>query len=156
MVEAIFEHEGNSGLLKVTCHFGQIVTVSCDKHTEESFRLGGTAINEVAMYEGVLNFRTSTVLPFISFKAFRTPLETFEGIAILSNESWNEADTHAYITEHYEIEMENKLPIWFASKNPIKDANHLFINLDVLDGGNNIIKRYRVSPFTAEYKILTW
>lgn len=151
MVSASFEHEGNSGLLKVLCHFGQEVLVSCEKHADEIFRLGGTAINEVVVYEGILDFRVPKVSPFVHFKAFRTPTDTFEGTAVLSNETWNEADRHCYLTEHYEVRMEGKRPTWFASKQPIKDANYLFVNLDILDGAGNVLKRYRVSPFTAEH-----
>lgn len=154
MVEVNFEYEGNAGLLKMTTHFGKLVTIACEKHTEECFRLGGTAINEVMAYEGILDFKSSKALPLVSFKAFRTPSETFEGVAILSDEEWSEADRHCYLTEHYELEMENKPHSWFASKNPIKDANYLFINLDVLDGGGNLMKRYRVSPFTGEHVVL--
>lgn len=152
MVKAIFEHEGNSGTLTVTCHFGQVVAVSCDKNNEEIFRLGGTAINEVAVYEGVIETYNKNI---VSFKAFKNSEVTFKGTATLSSEKWDDSDRHCYLTEHYQIDMENKSPAWFASKSPVEDPNRLFINLDVLDGGGNLIKRYRVSPFTGEYKCLT-
>jgi len=154
MVEATFEYEGNCGLLKMTTHFRELVTIACEKHTEEVFRLGGTAINEVMVYEGVLDFRVPKISPYVAFKAFRTELDTFEGTAVLSNEPWSEADRHCYVTEHYELDMEGKPHTWFASKSPIKDANYLFVNLDVLDGGGNLMKRYRVSPFTGEHVVL--
>lgn len=151
MVEATFEYEGNTGLLKVTTHFGRLVTIPCEKNTDETFRLGGTAINEVMVYEGVLDLKTA---PRVSFKAFRSASEVFEGVAVLSDEEWSDADCHCYLTEHYELDMEGKAHTWFASKEPIKDANYLFVNLDVLDGGGNLIKRYRVSPFTGEFVVL--
>lgn len=154
MVEANFEYEGNAGLLKLTTHFGRLVTIACEKRNEEVFRLGGTAINEVMVYEGILNFKVPVVSPFVAFKAFRTESETFEGTAVLSDEEWSEADRHCYLTEHYGLDMEGKPHGWFASKSPIKDANHLFVNLDVLDGGGNLMKRYRVSPFTGEHVVL--
>jgi hypothetical protein len=154
MVEAIFEHEGNAGFLKITTHFGRLVAIACEKHTEEVFRLGGTAINEVIAYEGILDFKIPKISPYVAFKAFRTASDTFEGTAVLSDELWSDADRHCYITEHYELEMEGKSHTWFASKSPIKDANYLFVNLDVLDGGGNLMKRYRVSPFTGECRIM--
>jgi hypothetical protein len=51
--------------------------------------------------------------------------------------------------------MEGKAPGWFISKKPINQAHYLFANLDVLDGGGNLVKRYRVSPFTGE-SVLLW
>lgn len=156
MVEVSFEHEGDHGLLVLTTHFEQMVIIPCSKHTDEIFRLGGTAINEVVAYEGILDFKIPMMPPYVAFKAFRTPELTFEGMAILSDEIWNDADTHCYITEYYELDMEDKKPTWFASKNKIKDADRLFVNVDVLDGGENIIKRYRVSPFTGKHVVLTW
>lgn len=149
MARATFEHEGNTGLLTVTTHFGRTSKIPCDKQGDEHFRLGGTAINEVVVYEGlVLNYDTS------AFRAFRTPENPFEDIGVLSDEDWSEADRHCYVTEHYVLDMEGKKHSWFISKNPIKDANQLFVNLDVLDGGGNVVKRYRVSPFTGEHIVM--
>jgi hypothetical protein len=153
MVEATFEHEGNSGLLKVITHFSEITTITCTKRSDETFRLGGTAINEVAVYEGLV-LKLPTLPPYAHFRAFRTPEMFFEDIGVMSNEPWDHADRHCYVTEYYSLDMEGNRPGWFISKKPLRDANHLFINLDVLDGGGNVIKRYRVSPFTGEHKIM--
>lgn len=150
MVEAIFEHELNSGILYVTTHFGQTVEISCDKSSDEKFRLGGTAISDVATYEGVI-FNMS---PHVHFRAFRTPENYFESTGELSNEDWSEADRHCYVTEYYPLDMEGKPHAWFVSRKPIVDAHYLFINLDVLDGGGNLVKRYRVSPFTGQYRVM--
>jgi len=150
MVKANFEYEGNIGLLKVITHFDQIVEVSCKKEADEIFRLGGTAVNETLCYEGILLELNKNPL----FKAFKTMNLSFEDRGVLSPENWNDSDLHCYITEYYPIDMEGKKPGWFLSKKPISNANHLFINLDVLDGGGNIIKRYRVSPFTGEYRLM--
>jgi len=150
MVKATFEHEGNSGLLAIVTHFGRTVEIQCEKQTDESFRMGGTAVNEVVVYEGlIMKFPTQ-------FRAFRTPDDYFEETGILSDEEWTEANRHCYVTEYYSIDMEGKRPGWFISHEPIKDANYLFVNLDVLDGGGNVIKRYRVSPFTGEYRVMEY
>lgn len=153
MVKAIFEHEANIGLLKLTTHFGQNVVIRCLKCDDESFRLGGTAVNEVIAYEGVV-LKLPHESNSVDFRAFRSEDISFESNGILSDEDWTEADLHCWITEYYDIHMEGKPPGWFVSKNPIKDAHYLFINLDILDGGGNILRRYRVSPFTGEYKIM--
>ncbi len=158
MVKALFEHEGNTGLLTVTTHFDRTIKIPCEKHSEESFRLGGTAVHDVAVYEGlILDFLIVTPEhqgPSVVFRAFRNEQNFFEGHGVLSPELWTRANLHCYITEHYTLEMEGKPPSWFISANPIKDANHLFVNLDVLDGGGNVVKRYRVSPFTGHYRIM--
>lgn len=151
MVKATFEHEGNTGLLTVITHFDRIVQIPCEKHLDESFRLGGTAVHDLAVYEGViLNLHGSPVV----FRAFKDAQHSFEGQGVLSPEQWTEAQLHCYITEHYTLDMEGKKPDWFISQSPLKDANHLFINLDVLDGGGNVVKRYRVSPFTGEHRVM--
>lgn len=157
MVKASFEHEGNIGLLMLTTHFGKSVEIACDKQDDEIFRLGGTAINEVVVYEGlVLRLENPCDKAFPTrFRAFYTPEEYFESDGILSDEEWNEADRHCWITEYYDLDMEGKAPSWFISKTPIKDAHYLFVNVDIIDGGGNIIKKYRVSPFTGEYKVIT-
>jgi hypothetical protein len=151
VVSASFEFDGNIGVLFLETHFNQKFTVKCEKNHDEIFRLGGTAAHEVMIYEGLITKLNS---PICCFKAFRTLENTFEGEAYLSPEDWTEGDLHCYITEYYTLDMEGKSHAWFVSKHPIKDANYLFINLDVLDGGNNIIKRYRISPFLGEYKEL--
>jgi hypothetical protein len=149
MVKATFDHEGNNGLLRVITHFDCVIEIPCNKTDAETFRLGGTGANAVAAYEGV-------ILDFASgrFRAFYTPDRTFEAVGQLSDEKWTEADKHCYVTEYYELDMEGKQHSWFLSKKPIKDANHLFINLDAVDGGGNIVKRYRVSPFTGDYRVM--
>lgn len=151
MVTVNFEHDGDIGILYLRTHFGHKFSIRCEKSSGEIFRLGGTAAQEVMMYEGLI---TKLDSPDCRFKAFRTLEDTFEGIAKLSMEDWSEGDLHCYITEYYPLDMEGKCHEWFVSKHPIKDANYLFINLDILDGGNNLIKRYRISPFSGEYKII--
>lgn len=152
MVKATFEHEGNSGLLTVVTHFGHTVTISCEKHTDESFRLGGTAVHAVAIYESViLQFLNDAS---VGFRAFRNEHDSFEGNGLLSPETWDTANLHCYVTEYYPLDMEGKRPGWFVTKAPLKDSNHLFINLDVVDGGGNVVKRYRVSPFTGQHRVM--
>ena len=149
MVMASFEHEGNVGSLEVITHFNKTHVIACDKHDGESFRLGGTAVNEMAIYEGVI-----LNLPLSLFRAFTHNSQTIEDHGILSPEAWTEADLHCYVHEFYPLEMEGKAPTWFLSKQPLQNAHHIFINLDILDGGGNVLKRYRVSPLTGEYKIM--
>ena len=153
MVKASFEHEGDNGLLTVETHFNKIITIACEKRSDEKFRLGGTAINEVIVYEGLM-LRLPTDQLLADFRAFRSEESYFESIGIMSPEEWDVADLHCYVTEYYELDMEGQAPGWFISKTPITDAHYLFVNMDVLDGGGNVIKRYRISPFTGEHKVM--
>lgn len=147
MVYASFEHIGNSGILSVTTHFGHKYHVACSKQDSQLFRLGGTAINAAVQYEGLI---LKIVDDTAKFRAFISEEKYFDAIGFLSPEIWDEADYHCYITEYYPLDAENKPSSWIISKYPLIDANQLFVNLDVIDGGNNIIKRYRASPFFAK------
>lgn len=151
MVMANFEFDGNVGTLYLKTHFGQTFSIKCEKLDGEIFRLGGTAAQEVMSYEGVILKLNN---PICQFKAFRSQETFFEGKAHLSPEAWDDGDLHCYVTEYYTLDMEGKETSWLVSKQPIEDAKYLFINLDILDGGGNLIRRYRVSPFSGEYKIL--
>lgn len=151
MVKATFEYIDNQGIVTLLTHFGHCVDIKCQKNDGEIFRLGGTAINNVICYEGVI----LNLMPIhIPFRAFYNENSFFESVGVLSSEKWNKSDLHCYVTEYYPLNMEDKKHEWFISKKPIKDANHLFVNLDILDGGNNIIKRYRISPFTGQHVII--
>ena len=149
MVIASFEYEDNFGSLSVTTHFDSKHVISCTKHDDESFRLGGTALNEVAIYEGVI-----LSLPKATFRAFAPNGRIIEGNGTLSPECWSEADLHSYIHEYYPLDMEGKPHSWFIASRPLENAHHIFVNLDILDGAHNVIKRYRVSPFTGEYIVM--
>lgn len=153
MVKAAFKAEGNRGLLSIVTHFGKCIDMPCVKQDDEVFRLGGTAVNEVMCYEGVI-LRLPKNTTDTSFRAFITPERVFESKGILSNEDWSEGDLHCYVTEHYTLGMEGKPPTWFISHEPIREAHRLFINLDVLDGAGNLLKRYRVSPFTGDNRVI--
>lgn len=152
MGQASFEFDGDQGLLSVTTHFNQSHTIACTKHSDEFFRLGGTAINEVMIYEGVilkLNSESPT-----SFRAFKNHNAFFDDHGILSTESWQADDLHCYVHEYYPLNMEGNPPQWFIAKEPINNAHHIFVNLDVIDGGGNVLKRYRVSTFTGQHVII--
>lgn len=150
---ATFECNGDEGMLYVRTYFDEEHAILCHKGSDETFRLGGTAVNEVLSYEGiVLDYRQKT------FRAFTSPTLFFDGEGTLSPEGWeNPADTHCYITEYYDLEIEGKSPGWIVSRGPIQAAPgpfQVFVNLDILDGGGNIMKRYRVSPLTGEYRLM--
>ena len=150
MAKTHFEHNGNNGTLSLVTHFGEQFHISCSKKTDEQFRMGGTAVDDVLVYEAIL------LSPEGKFRAFKSSKseDFFEGECLVSPEYWPENDSHGYITEYYPLDMEGTSSGWFISRKPIEGANCIFINIDVIDGGGNIMKRYRISPFTGDFKIL--
>jgi len=152
MVKAFLEHEGNRATLHLTTHFGDSVKLECEKSDDEEFRLGGTAVNEVAVFEGVV-LDSACDLAHSSMarvRGFHSEQEFFDTIGILSPENWPQSDRHCYLTEYYPLDMEGRRPGWFVSRKPLSNPNYLFVNLDIVDGGGNVLRRYRVSPFTGE------
>ena len=156
MSTANFEYTGNTGILSLVTYFDQHHHIACCKGDDEIFRLGGTAIDEVLVYEAILLRAPKSPDELGKFRAFRSrkPGDHFDGDCHVSPEDWSPADMHCYVTEFYPLDVEGKKPEWFASRHPIDQANCVFVNLDVLDGGGNVIKRYRVSPYTGECKTM--
>jgi hypothetical protein len=155
MIEATFEQEGDVGVLAITTHFNTNHEIRCTKSSGETFRVGGTAISEVMQIEGLLLSTPSAGQSQAPFRAFKKADEYFEDEGELSSEDWtDDADRHCYVIEHYPLDMEGRKPKWLISRHPISEAHNLFVNVDVLDGGGNILKRYRISTFTGEYVVM--
>jgi len=156
MKTANFEYTGNAGRLSFTTHFGENHHIICHKDDDEKFRLGGTGANDLMIYEGIIVKFPDGDDGLARFRAFRSsdPQDFFEGECYLSPEEWSDADRHCYLTEYYTLEMEGNPPGWIASKDVVDGPNCIFINLDILDGGGNVIRRYRVSPYTGDYCVM--
>jgi hypothetical protein len=153
MVAVHLEYEGNVGFLKLITHFGKEVVIECHKTDDEIFRLGGTAVNEVMTYEGVV-LEAPVPHGHMRFRAFHSEEQCFDDIGIISEQDWPEDDRHCYVTEYYPLDMEGKKHQWFISRRPIKNAHYLFVNVDIIDGGENLLRRYRISPFIGEYVLM--
>lgn len=150
MLSAHIEHDNyNAGTLFLTTYFGNKFTIPLNKDINEVFRLGGTAVDALCSYEGIiLSINDSGAV----FRAYRDLDHFFETDAVLAPQGFVKHD-HGYISEYYDIDVEGKVPGWIVTKEPVKD-NLIFINVDILDGGGNTISRYRVSPFFGNYKII--
>jgi hypothetical protein len=148
--DPIFEQEGDVGVLTLVTHFGVTHEIRCEKTPDEAFRIGGTAISESVSYEGLILSIPTEIVPFRAFRSH----DYFEGVGVLSPEIWTDADRHCFITEYYPLDIEGQSPGWLVSKHPILNPNPLFVNVDILDGGGNIMKRYRVSTFFGTYKVM--
>lgn len=152
MLKATFEDRGNTGTLSVTTHFGETYEVECEKEDHQHFKLGGTAITELTCHQGVL-LKAPTEDSPARFRAFYDEENFFEGDAILSPEKFYEGDA-CFVIEYYPLDMEGKRPGWILCKNPIDEKYPVFLNLYLLDGGGNVIKTVRTSPFFNEHRVL--
>jgi|APGre2960657373_1045057.scaffolds.fasta_scaffold43407_2 hypothetical protein len=140
------------GKVFVNSYFGQEYFIDVTKPEDAIFRIGGTAVNEVASYEGVI----LSTLPNnkCRVRAFKNETEYFETEAILSPDNWQDDDLHCWIYEYYELDMEGRTPSWIASKNKLNKVDCIFINLDILNKSDEILKRYRISPFYRAHKVI--
>jgi hypothetical protein len=60
----------------------------------------------------------------------------------------------AYVTEYYPLDMEGNRPRPFVSASKPSKPEVLFINVDCLDGGENVMTRYRIDTYTGQYKVM--
>jgi hypothetical protein len=152
---ARFEENNNSGTVHITTYFNSQYSVDVVKDNNElTFKMGGTGVNEVAIFEAI-------ILEYLDkdkckFRAFKNDYDYFEGIAELSPEEWNNGDMHCYILEYYSLDIEGNQASWIACKNSPKKLDCIFINLDIVDKENKVCKRYRCSPFFSKYKIINF
>jgi hypothetical protein len=148
-----FEHDDNRGLLKFTTHNGQEKTIECLKESHQTFRVGGTATNGL--------MRHSVIIRSINRAEQSASAELATNGAVIlvglpyefptARLNLNEA---AIALEYYTLDIEGKAPSWIFTPKLIDQAEIIFINVDCIDGGNNLIKRYRISPYTGEYKVM--
>lgn len=142
----------NTGVVHMQTYFNEQYSVKVEKPESASFKLGGTAVNEIAIFEGlILDFLPNNKC---RFRAYKTDSLFFEGIAEVSPEKWSDDDTHCWVLEYYDLEMEGKPVSWLACKNKLSKIDCIFINLDIVDASNKISNRYRISPFFCSHKIV--
>ena len=148
-----FEHDDNRGLLKLITHNGQEKTIECLKEPHQTFRVGGTATNGLMRHSvimrGINRSEQSASAELAVNGAIILVGSIYEFPAARLN--LNEA---AIALEYYPLDMEGKTPSWIFTTKLIEQAEIIFINIDCIDGGNNLIKRYRVSPYTGEFKVM--
>lgn len=152
MADFIFEHENNRGLLSISTHNGVKKIIECHKDDSQMFRVGGTAANKIMMYKGKI-VSINHAEKIATVQLLDIPL-FLNGLLYDSYHSRLALGNIAFVTEYYTIDMEGKSPGWLITPFLIKQSEVLFINVDCIDGGGNIIKRYRISPYTAEFKIM--
>lgn len=146
------ENSKNTGVVHMQTYFNEQYSVEVEKPLSANFKFGGTAVNEVAVFEGL-------ILEFLQdnkckFRAYKPDGSLFEGIAEVSPEKWTDDDMHCWVLEYYDLEMEGKPVSWLACKNKLSKIDCIFINLDIVDEFSSIIKRYRMSPFFCNYRIV--
>lgn len=148
MHEAKLEHDGNDAVLKLVTHFGKSVSIKCKKTDTESFRLSFTGANEIAVCQGTITKVFDQVVAVDigngrEIRADRVSDDVFE----IGQVVW--------ATEYYNMFMEQSAPGFVVSHSSIKEPRLLFVNVDCLDGGGNLMKRYRISPYSGAYRIVS-
>ncbi len=138
----------NSGMVTVILITGKTIKIPVSKEPHQRFRLGGTAINQLQIREAILVNKKNDLI-----RIFIDECNCVDKISVISDERWHNGDG-GFAIEFYSIEMEGKPSAWFLSKNTPLNPENLFVNLDVIDGGDNIIMRYRISRFTGEWRII--
>ena len=150
MASYIFEHEGDRGLLRLTTHDGKSILIECHKHPHHIFKIGGTAADATLTFPGIVQY-ISEDGQFATIESITSRSMIFHGK--LYDKTLKIGDP-AFAIEHYDINMEGKPPTWLIAPAPIEQSNILFINVECLDTGHNLIRRYRVSPFTGECRMM--
>lgn len=150
MPRANFEAEGNQGVLTITTHRGEQRRIACSKTDDEVFMLGGTRAQAVIQHPCVV---VGNPNESVYFQARGNDGSLVHGTGACYTPDLIDGDA-AYVIEYYPLDMEGKTPEWIVSRTPIDDPSLLFVNVDCLDGGGNIIKRYRVSPYYGSVRVI--
>lgn len=147
MHKANLEYDGDNAILRLELHSGESASISCTKATSQSFRLSFTGANEILVVGGTITaIRDGMVVIDSGGKEL-------QALTIIPGEY--RIGQNVYATEYYGLDMETESPKFVVSSRPIEEPRLLFVNVDCLDGGGNIIKRYRVSPYTGSFKVIT-
>lgn len=141
--------DGNQAVLHLETHFGKHCRIDCHKEDHHTFRLSRTAVNEVLQLNGVF-YCWHKEQPDHAF--FENEMG-FAGEGLVLGDNTFEPGDAVTITEYYPLDVDGNHPEWLVTRSPFRDPELLYVNVDCLDGGGNIIKRYRVSPFTGEHVI---
>lgn len=148
MYSSKLECNDNLAILKLTTHFGKSLEIHCKKETNQCFRLSFTGVAETLVAKGQVTKVDRTAVFLVSGK------REFNGIRL--NDEIFEIGDEAYAYDYYHLSMEHQPPGILITHLKINEPRLLFVNVDCLDGGGNLIKRYRCSPFTGSYLILSY
>jgi len=150
MASYIFEHEGNRGLLKLTTHNGKDILIECHKKDHQIFKIGGTAADAVLTFPGLI-LGISEDRQSATLQSSQNTSMLFDGKLYDPNLVMGDM---AFAIEYYDVNMEGKPPSWLIVPAPIEQSRILFINIECVDAGHNLSRRYRVSPFTGECRMM--
>lgn len=143
MVDYKFEQKNNVGKLKLITQFGDKFLIDCEKDKSTAYRIGGTAISNVRVVSckviSVQNgFMTVALNGEIKIK---TP---FFREALVGG-------TVAFATEYYHPKADSA-SLFISAERP-SQPELLFVNVDCIDGGGKLIKRYKIDTYTGNYII---
>lgn len=139
MISYSFQQEGETGLLRFINHFGQDKLITSYKQSHEQFRVSLTAINEISHKQAVVESVWDNFLTIIDQD------NQYRQVSYIGN--FKSGDP-IYVYEIYDI---NYVVHYMASKELIKNAEILFINIENLVA-ENIARQLRISTYTGESK----
>lgn len=147
MLDYTFEHDGDRGRLVLTTQTGHRHEINCEKEPTQSFRAGGTGVvGAKSVPCRVLAIQPDRVTILIR-NDIQLNVECFDAAGLKIGQ-------RAFVTEKYSLDMESRKPGLFVSADKPERPDIQFINVDCLDGGGNVIKRYRVDAFTGEHVVM--
>lgn len=146
MPKAFLEHNGDSGILHVCTHFNTYHEIPVIKESHQNWRLGGTAVDALDVYPCEI----ARILDDCNAEIFIPPLN-LTTIAVLGP---IKQGSQCYCIEYYDLEMEGKVPGWLVTIDPPVYAKQIFINLDILNEVGDLVRRYRVSTFTGQCRVM--
>jgi len=142
MLHTEVQYEGNVAKLSMYDRFGNWREYSFSKRDDEVFRQCYTAIDRIT----ILDAWVIKVCP--GFVILRTkdnkPLYSFYGEELEEGQR-----VHAY--EYFA----NRWFQWVASSKKYRDANCLYVNLDVMDN-NTLVRRLQIDPYSGKTKEIKW
>lgn len=140
-----YKQENNKLTLHLTTYLNTFHEIVLIKSDNEVFRIGGTAINSLQAVPAMLK-------SYQTFSFLRDASQTIHSGMLLDETL--EINDHCWANEYYSLNMEEKGLEWLLSRKPLNNNRLLFINIDLIDGQNILIKRYRVCPYFGNYKIV--
>ncbi len=145
MLDYSFEHDGDRGRLILVTHFGDRHEINCEKEPHQTFRPGGTGGAGIRSVPCQVLAVESELVTFLVAGVKLTTPNFASGVQVGKT---------AYVSEYYPLDAEGQRPGFFVSRKPIERPDILFVNVDCLDGGGNLMKRYRISTYDGKYTVI--
>lgn len=133
------------GTVRIVTHLGIEKIIAAYKEPDQQFRLSGTAITDLEVKPGYI------IGIWNSFLEVQVPGQTLK-VDFEAGEIYQLGET-IFVYEHYPINAEAIGAKWIASRNFIKEANIVFINVDILKEGQ-VKKQLRIDTYFGKSRLM--